>query len=129
MLAQSYQTAETYLRAAVNSSFAIQEKARTALDSLLLEQKPEKFFKTVLSRTERGVLQVQITNMGPVKLMATHLKISISNGILWQDRFIDLEAVLVPKQMVRVQTIIISRLSEWTSGKYRAKVINAMVLD
>ncbi len=129
VLAQSYQTAEIYLRAAVNSSSAIQEKARTALDSLLLEQKPEKFFKTVLSRTERGVLQVQITNMGPVKLMATHLKISISNGILWQDRFIDLEAVLVPKQMVRVQTTIISRLSEWTSGKYRAKVINAMVLD
>ncbi len=129
VLAQSYETAETYLRAAVNSLSTIREKARTALESLLLEQKPEQFLKTVLSRTDRGILHVQITNTGPVKLMATHLKISISDGILWQDYFIDLEAALVPKQMVRVQTTIVSGLSEWTSEKIRAKVINALVLD
>ncbi len=126
---QNYQIAETYLRTAANSSSAVREEARAALQSLLLEQKPERFLETALSRTDRGILQVQITNTGPVKLMVTKLKISISDGILWQDRFVKLETALVPKQMISVQTDVISEFSKWTSGKYRAKVIEALVLN
>ena len=129
LLSEDYQVAETYLRAAVNSSSTIGHKARASLEAFLLEHKPEKFLQTALSRSDSGILQVHITNMGPVKLMVTNLQISITDNNLGQDRFIELKTALVPKQTVRVQTNIILGLSEWTSRQYRARVTSVVVMD
>ena len=129
LLSKDYQIAETYLRAAVNSSSTLRHKARASLESLLLEHKPEQFLQTALSRSDSGILQVHITNMGPVKLMVTNLQISITDNNSGQDRLIELKTELVPKQTVRVQTDIILGLSKWTSGQYRARVASAVVMD
>ncbi len=129
LLSEDYQIAETYLRAAVNSTSTVRDKARASLESLLLEHKPEQFLKTALSRSDSGILQVYITNMGPVKLMVTNLQISITDNNFGQDRVIELKTTLVPKQTVRVETDIISGLSKWTSGQYRARVVSAVVMD
>ena len=129
MLSKDYQIAETYLRAAVNSSSTLRHKARASLESLLLEHKPEQFLQTALSRSDSGILQVHITNLGPVKLMVTNLQISITDNNSGQDRLIELKTELVPKQTVRVQTDIMLGLSKWTSGQYRARVASAVVMD
>jgi hypothetical protein len=61
--------------------------------------------------------------------MVTNLQISITDNNFGQDRVIELKTTLVPKQTVRVETNIISGLSKWTSGQYRARVVSAVVMD
>ena len=64
-----------------------------------------------------------------VIFLITNLQISITDNNFGQDRVIELKTTLVPKQTVRVETDIISGLSKWTSGQYRARVVSAVVMD